>query len=215
MDYAELRKNMVRQQLAAREINDQNVLAAFLKIERHKFIAEDLWAFAYEDHPLQIGEGQTISQPYIVALMTQHLSLTGKERVLEIGTGSGYQTAILAELSKEIFSIERISSLSLNAQKNLAAAGYSNVRFRIGDGTLGWPDAAPFDRIILSAACSHIPLPLSAQLNNGGKLIAPLGDIFNQTLTLTEKKNDRLEYHEICGCVFVPLIGKYGYIIDK
>lgn len=206
---------MVQQQLAARGINDQNVLAAFLKTERHKFITEDLWAFAYEDHPLQIGEGQTISQPYIVALMTQHLGLTGKERVLEIGTGSGYQTAILAELSKEIFSIERISSLSINAQKNLAVAGYKNIQFRIGDGTLGWPDAAPFDRIILTAACSHIPLPLSAQLKNGGKLIAPLGDIFNQILTLAEKKNDRIEYHEICGCVFVPLIGKYGYIIDK
>lgn len=201
---------MVEKQLIARGIKNKRVLDAFRKVERHRFLNEEHLASAYEDFPLPIGEGQTISQPYIVAIMTQYLDLSGGEKVLEIGTGSGYQTAILAELAKEVLSIERLEKLSLHAADTLTAMGYKNIRFSIGDGTLGWKEEAPFDRIIITAASPCIPLPLTEQLKESGKLILPIGQQMSQMLTLVEKKANKLESTYICGCVFVPLIGKFG-----
>lgn len=210
MDYAVLRKQMVAEQLIARGITDKRVLAAFLKVERHKFVPSYSIERSYDDNPLDIGERQTISQPYMVALMTENLALEGKEKVLEIGTGSGYQAAILSELSKEVYSIERVESLGETAETRLKELKITNIRITIGDGTLGWPEFAPFDRIIVTAATQTVPQPLLDQLADGGKLILPLGQPFVQELTLIEKKQDKPEYRNICGCVFVPLIGKYG-----
>lgn len=211
MDYAVLRRRMVDEQLIPRGIKDQRVLNAFYKVERHKFIPEELRTSSYADFPVPIGEGQTISQPYIVALMTECLDLTGQERVLEIGTGSGYQAAILAELTQEVYSIERFESLSKRAKDVLNELGYTDIKIKVGDGTLGWPEAAPFDRIMITAASPRIPLPLTEQLKESGKLILPLGESFSQILTVVEKKKGKLESIEICGCVFVPLVGKHGY----
>jgi protein-L-isoaspartate(D-aspartate) O-methyltransferase len=211
MDYAILRKRMVEEQLIPRGISNPRVLEAFRKIERHKFIPEELRSSAYGDFPVPIGDGQTISQPYIVALMSECLDLHGGEKVLEIGTGSGYQTAILAELSKEVYSIERFESLSKHAAIILAELAYTNVRLKVGDGTLGWPEEAPFERIVVTAASPHIPLPLTEELAEKGKLLLPIGESFSQALTLVEKKGNRLESKAICGCVFVPLVGKYGW----
>jgi len=165
---------------------------------------------AYADFPVPIGEGQTISQPYIVALMTECLDLRGEEKVLEIGTGSGYQTAILAELAKEIYSVERFKNLAESAEAVVNELGYKNIKIKVGDGTLGWPEMGPFDRIIITAASPRIPLPLTEQLKESGKLILPLGESFSQVLTAVEKKKGKLESIEICGCIFVPLVGKYG-----
>jgi len=201
---------MVDEQLLIRGIKDERVLDAFRKVERHKFISEDLRSSAYSDFPMPIEEGQTISQPYMVALMTETLSLMGNEKVLEIGTGSGYQTAILAELSKEVYSVERFEILSKKAGSTLKELGFSNIKIKVGDGSLGWPEVAPFDRIIITAACPRIPLPLSDQLKENGKLILPLGESIIQILTLVEKNNNNFKTTEICGCVFVPLVGKYG-----
>ncbi len=211
MDYAILRRRMVDEQLIPRGIKEQRVLDIFYKVERHKFIPEELRTSAYADFPVPIGEGQTISQPYIVALMTECLSLTGQEKVLEIGTGSGYQTAILAELAKEVYTIERFDKLARKAEAVLNELGYANIKIKVDDGTLGWPQEVPFDRIIITAASPKIPLPLTEQLKEEGKLILPLGGSFSQVLTLAEKKKSGLESTAICGCVFVPLIGKYGY----
>ena len=211
MDYALLRKKMVQEQLIARGIKDERVLNAFYKVERHKFIPEELWVSAYADFPVPIGEGQTISQPYIVALMTECLKLTGKEKVLEIGTGSGYQAAILAELTKEVYGIERFEKLAKKAGQILNGLGYKNIKLKTDDGTLGWQEFAPFDRIIVTAAGPRIPLPLTEQLNDQGKLILPLGESFSQVLTVVEKKEGKLNSIDVCGCVFVPLVGKYGW----
>jgi len=202
---------MVDEQLIPRGIKNQKVLDAFCKVERHKFIPEEARGSAYADFPVPIGEGQTISQPYIVALMTECLDLTGQEKVLEIGTGSGYQAAILAELSKEVYSIERFGSLAKRAEALLNELGYANIKIKVCDGTLGWQEEAPFERIIITAASPRIPLPLTEQLKEGGRLILPLGENFSQVLTVVEKKNDKLESVQVCGCVFVPLVGKYGY----
>ena len=215
MDYETLRKRMVEEQLIPRGIKNQRVLDAFYKIERHKFIPENLRSSAYADFPLPIGEGQTISQPYIVALMTECLDLTGKDKVLEIGTGSGYQTAILTELAGEIYSIERFEVLAGRAQTILNELGYKNIKIKAGDGTLGWEEAAPFDRIIITAASPKVPLPLIEQLADSGKLILPLGESFSQVLTLVEKKGGKLKSIDICGCVFVPLVGKHGWSNKK
>ena len=201
---------MVEEQLIPRGIKNERVLEAFIKIERHRFVPEELSASAYADYPLPIGEGQTISQPYIVALMTEALLLTGNEKVLEIGTGSGYQAAILSELVKEVYSIERFDSLAKKTEATLKELGYLNIKIKIGDGTFGWPEEAPFDRIIITAASPRIPLPLAEQLNEGGKIILPLGDGFSQLLTLGNKINGKIETTEICNCVFVPLVGKYA-----
>ncbi len=159
---------------------------------------------------MPIGEGQTISQPYIVALMTECLNLNGQDKVLEIGTGSGYQATILAELAGEVYTIERFETLAKRAGAILNELGYTNIKIKVGDGTLGWEEAAPFDKIIITAASPQIPLPLTEQLRENGKLILPLGESFSQVLTLVEKKKGKLEFMDICGCVFVPLVGKYG-----
>jgi len=202
---------MVKKQLAARGIKSDKVLDAFRKVPREKFVSEKFAPSAYADHPLPIGEGQTISQPYMVALMTECLELTGKEKVLEIGAGSGYQAAILAELTKEVYSVERIPSLAKFAKKNLDNLGYLNVKIKIGDGTLGWEELSPFDRIIVTAGAPKIPQSLINQLNVKGKIVIPVSSDFGQMLTLIEKENDKLSTTNICGCVFVPLIGKEGW----
>jgi protein-L-isoaspartate(D-aspartate) O-methyltransferase len=211
MNYDILRKRMVEEQLIPRGIKNKKVLDVFSKVPRHQFVPEDLRGNAYADYPIPIGEGQTISQPYIVALMTEALDLSGTEKVLEIGTGSGYQTAILSELAKEVYSIERFANLAKRAEVALGELGYSNIKIKVGDGTLGWLEESHFDRIIITAASPRIPLPLTEQLSNNGKIIAPLGESFSQVLTIAEKKNNKLLYCEICGCVFVPLVGKYGH----
>jgi protein-L-isoaspartate(D-aspartate) O-methyltransferase len=211
MDYAIIRKRMVEEQLIPRGITNKKVLDAFYKVERHKFIPEDLRDNAYGDFPIPIGDGQTISQPYIVALMTECLDLKGDQKVLEIGTGSGYQAAILAELAKEVYSVERFEGLAKRAETVLCELGYTNIKIKRGDGTLGWPEFAPFERIIITAASPRVPLPLTEQLAEHGKLVLPLGESFSQVLTLVEKKQGKLYPTEICGCVFVPLVGKYGY----
>lgn len=211
IDYDILRKRMVEEQLIPRGIKDKKVLDAFYKVPRHRFISEELRDNAYADYPIPIGEGQTISQPYIVALMTECLDLSGREKVLEIGTGSGYQAAILAELTEKVYSIERFESLAKRAGSILNELGYKNIQIKIGDGTLGWPEESSFERIIITAASPRIPLPLTEQLSENGKLVIPLGEGFGQVLTVVEKKDNRLQYREVCGCVFVPLVGKYGY----
>lgn len=214
MDYGVLRKRMVEEQLLARGIKDPGVLAAFAKIERHRFVPENLKANAYADYPLSIGEGQTISQPYMAALMTEALGLSGNERVLEIGMGSGYQAAVLAELAKEVYTMERLASLLKKGEALLSSLGYANIRVREDDGTLGWPEEAPFDRIIVTAASPKIPAPLIEQLGESGKLILPVGEIISQVLTLVEKKDSQIQRIPLCSCVFVPLVGKYGWFCE-
>lgn len=210
MDYVVLRKRMVEEQLLARGIKNEKVLNAFYKVERHRFIPDDLKINAYADFPVPIGEAQTISQPYIVALMTECLDIKATDKVLEIGTGSGYQAAILAELSKEVCTVERIDNLSQRAKLTLQELGYTNIKMKADDGTLGWPQEAPFDKIIITAASPRVPLPLIEQLKESGKIIAPLGESLSQVLTIIEKKGGKLESIQVCGCVFVPLVGKYG-----
>lgn len=211
MDYAALRKRMVQEQLVTRGIEDRRVLDALGKVERHQFIPQDLRESAYADFPIPIGEGQTISQPYMVALMTECLCLSGNEKVLEIGTGSGYQAAILAELAKEVYTIERFETLAKNAQKVFDELGYKNIKTKVGDGSLGWSEEAPFDRIIITAASPRIPLPITEQLKEKGRLVLPLGESFSQILTVIDRNKDSFESSSVCGCVFVPLIGKFGY----
>jgi protein-L-isoaspartate(D-aspartate) O-methyltransferase len=201
---------MVKEQLRARGIHDPGVLDAFNKVERHKFVLPEVRDSAYGDFPLSIGEGQTISQPYIVALMTECLEVSSSHTVLEIGTGSGYQASILAEQALHVYSIERYEVLASRAESLLKELGYNNITITVGDGTLGWQAYSPFDRIIVTAAVPRVPLPLLEQLRNGGKLIIPLGGSFGQVLTLIEKEQDKINYRNICDCVFVPLVGKYG-----
>ena len=210
-DLEEMRKDMVDTQIAARGITDKRVLAAFGKVPRHKFVPEDFQDAAYSDHPLPIGNGQTISQPYMVALMTEKLALKDGERVLEIGTGSGYQLAILAELAKEVYSIERFENLAEAARAKMEALGYRNVVIRSGDGTLGWEEYAPYDGIVVTAAAPDIPQSLVRQLKQGGKLVIPVGGAFGQILMVVTKEEGSIKTEEICGCVFVPLIGKEGW----
>jgi protein-L-isoaspartate(D-aspartate) O-methyltransferase len=202
---------MVEGQLRRRGISDQRVLEAMAKIPRHAFVSPDYQTAAYEDRPLPIGEGQTISQPYMVAVMTQSLSLKGEERVLEIGTGSGYQTALLAELAKAIFTIERIRALIQRAEENLEELGYKNILFFCGDGTKGWPEKAPFDGIIVTAGAPEIPQPLTSQLADGGRLVIPVGPRYTQTLYVVTRKGTQFTEEEVTGCVFVPLVGAYGW----
>lgn len=211
MDFQNMRDLMVDTQLIPRGIRDERVLKAMRKVPRHLFLEESQWFRAYDDMALPIGEGQTISQPYMVAIMTELLELKGDEKVLEIGTGSGYQAAILAELSKEVYTIERVQSLSERASRVLRSLGYENVHLRVGDGTLGWPEEAPFDRVIITAACPEIPAPIKDQLNERGIIVAPVGERFSQILLKARKEKGRLieDYHT--PCVFVPLIGKYGW----
>ncbi len=205
------RAHVVAEQLSARGLNEPRLLAAFRKVPRHRFVPSEVQRQAYEDHPLSIGAGQTLSQPYIVALMVHHLHLQGHERVLEIGTGSGYQTAILAELVLEVFSIELIPALSQAAELQLESMGYLNMHVRTSDGSLGWPEQAPFDAIIVSAAAPHVPDPLLAQLGPRGHMVLPVGTQESQTLMAIEKHDDVLYQTQIATCVFVPLLGQHGW----
>ena len=214
MNYKRLREGMVKDQLIARGISDERVLAAFYKVEREKFVPSDLREDAYGDFPLSIGEGQTISQPYMVALMTQSLELKGCERVLEIGTGSGYQTAILAELSEEVYSVERIKSLAQKAESLLKKLGYSRVKIFVSDGTMGWEDFSPYDRILVTAGAKQVPQPLVNQLKDEGIMVIPVGSIYSQELKVIRKKKRRMKSTTVERCVFVPLIGKYGWSED-
>jgi protein-L-isoaspartate(D-aspartate) O-methyltransferase len=209
--FARERERMVEEQLVRRGITDARVLEAMRKVPRHLFVEEALRDRAYGDHPLPIGEGQTISQPYIVGIMTQLLHLTGSEKVLEIGSGSGYQTAVLAELTRRVCSVERIPSLAARARATLEAMGYTNVWVRTADGTFGWPDEAPFDRILVSAAGPAVPEPLFEQLVEGGRMVLPVGDAFSQTLTMVDRVGGEKKISVDSGCVFVKLIGKYGW----
>jgi len=202
---------MVEEQIVSRGIKDAKLIAAVKKIPRHLFVEEALQNQAYSDHPLPIGEKQTISQPYMVALMTEALLLSGKEKVLEIGTGSGYQTAILAELSEKVFSIERIRSLAIRARKLLYELGYFNVEIKIFDGTFGWVEERPFDAIIVTAGSPDIPQPLIDQLAMGGRLVIPVGDAFVQDLFRVTKAEEGIKKEDLGGCRFVKLIGKYGW----
>lgn len=209
--FARDRERMVEEQLVRRGITDPRVLDAMRKVPRHLFVEEVLQDRAYGDYPLPIGEGQTISQPYMVGLMTQLLRLTGREKVLEIGTGSGYQTAVLAELARRVCSVERIASLATRSRATLEALGYTNVWVRQADGTVGWADEAPFDAILVSAAAPAVPEPLFEQLAEGGRMALPVGDAVSQTLTVVERAEGKMRTTADAGCVFVKLIGKYGW----
>lgn len=210
-EFEKNREKMVELQIIRRGIKDPLVLAAMRKVPRHLFVPEPLRSQAYEDHPLPIGERQTISQPYIVALMTEALRLKDTDRVLEVGTGSGYQTAILAEIVKHVFTIERIPSLAEKAKKLLDTMGYKNITYRIGDGSLGWPEEAPFDGILVSAAAPSVPQPLVDQLAMGGRLIIPVGDRLTQELVLVERIPEGIRKSFLGGVRFVDLIGKWGW----
>jgi protein-L-isoaspartate(D-aspartate) O-methyltransferase len=205
------RGRMVEDQLVRRGISDGRVLAAMRRVQRHRFVEEAFRERAYGDHPLPIGQEQTISQPYIVALMTSLLALTGREKVLEVGTGSGYQTAVLAELARRVCSIERIPALAARARGALEALGYANVWVRVGNGTLGWPDEAPFDCILVAAGGPTVPPPLFEQLVDGGRMVLPLGDQTGQTLTLVQSVSGHMRTRPCGDCHFVPLLGKYAW----
>ncbi len=205
------RQRMVENQIAARGVRDERVLDAMRKVPRHLFVDEALWDQAYGDFPLPIGEGQTISQPYIVARMTEELGLKGHERVLEIGTGSGYQTAILAELSKQVFSVERIPGLLRKARTVLDGLGYGNVMIKLDDGTWGWKDYAPFDAILVTAGTPVIPEPLLEQLNDPGIMVVPVGDEYSQILTRIIKRDGAVSTGTLEGVRFVKLIGDHGW----
>ena len=205
------RRRMVESQIKNRGVADPLVIAAMLKVPRHLFVEEGLRNQAYADHPLQIGEHQTISQPYMVAHMTEALQLKGGERVLEIGTGSGYQTAVLAEIAEKVYSLERIRSLMSQARQILDRLSYHNILIKIGDGTAGWPKEGPFEGIIVTAGAPEIPQPLVAQLATGGRLVVPVGDRQSQVLkrlTLTERGP---QVEDLTRCRFVRLIGRHGW----
>jgi len=212
LDYKKLREEMVKKQLIPRGITDRKVLDALLRVEREKFVPLSVRKEAYGDFPLSIGEGQTISQPYMVALMTQCLRLSGNEKVLEIGTGSGYQTAILANLAKEVYSVERIPSLANKARNLLKKMGYKNIHIFTGNGTLGLKEYAPYDRIIVTAGAKDLPYPLLQQLKEEGIMVIPVGDAYSQELMVVEKnKKGKINTRSVERCVFVPLIGQYGW----
>jgi protein-L-isoaspartate(D-aspartate) O-methyltransferase len=202
------RERMVHTQLANRGITDARIVHAMREVQRHQFIPETLWASAYEDYPLPIGEGQTISQPYIVAIMLQHLGLQPTDRALEVGTGSGYATALLSRLCREVYSIERYATLAQTADSKLRALGYSNVKVTVGDGSRGWAEYAPFDAILVSAAASDMPLPLFEQLKERGRMIVPVGPTSSQQLHLVRKVDGRPVVTEFEGCRFVPLVAE-------
>lgn len=205
---------MVRTQIEARGVRDPRVLEAMRAVPRHRFVEPGHRARAYDDYPLPIAGGQTISQPYIVALMTEALSIRKNDRVLEIGTGSGYQAAVLAEMGAFVYSVERIPALAKQSRALIDELGYRNVMIRVADGTTGWIDQAPFDGIIVTAAGPDIPPPLLAQLADGGRLIAPVGDEFGQELVLVTKSGEQLDRRSLGGVRFVKLIGTYGWKAD-
>jgi protein-L-isoaspartate(D-aspartate) O-methyltransferase len=209
--YSSLRKNMVERQIAARGVKDPHVLEAMSRVPRHIFIPDELADRAYDDSPLPIGDGQTISQPYMVAWMTELLAVEKGNKVLEIGTGSGYQAAILCELAGEVLSIEKYPSLAREAEGRLRSLGYRNIRIRVGDGTLGWPEEAPFDGIMVTAGAPSVPQPLLEQLADGGRLVIPVGPSGMQMLNLIRRKGREYQASEEGSCVFVPLVGKLGW----
>jgi len=211
VNFKKARERMVETQIAARGIHDEGVFEAMRKVPRHLFVDEALRDQAYSDHPLPIAEKQTISQPYIVALMTESLELNGAEKVLEIGTGSGYQSAILAELADRVFSIERHPDLAYRANSILRKLGYQNIIVRVGDGSLGWPDDAPFDGIIVTAGTPKIPQPLIDQLNMGGRLVVPVGDRVGQDLILVRRLAEGIKKTNLGGGRFVNLVGRWGW----
>ena len=210
IDFEKLRRKMVETQLIPRGIKDKKVIEAFLIVPREKFVSENLKEFAYDDTPLPIGEGQTISQPYMVALMTELLQLKGGEKVLEIGTGSGYQSAILSEIGCDVYSVERIPLLATRAGKILQQLGYI-VKIKIGDGTLGWEEYAPYDGIIVTAAGPRTPQSLLTQLKEGGRIVMPVGDMYLQELIRITKVKGKFIKENFGGCQFVPLKGKEGW----
>lgn len=203
--YESARERMVEFQIRDRGVRDARVLQAMSRIPRHLFLTDDLRAYAYADEPLPIGEGQTISQPYIVAFMTEVLKLAGDEKVLEIGTGSGYQTAVLAELAREVYTVELIGRLSIGAQEKLRAMGYQNIHFKVGDGSGGWPDFAPFDAIIVTAAPASVPRSLESQLGVSGRMVIPVGSEFQELILVTRKKRG-FKRQRLLSVRFVPLV---------
>ncbi|MBI5958207.1 MAG: protein-L-isoaspartate(D-aspartate) O-methyltransferase [Chloroflexi bacterium] len=210
-DFEMLRAQMVREQLAARDIYDPRVLDVMHRLPRHAFVPDFLKSKAYEDGPLPIGNNQTISQPYIVALMTQMLLLSPDDVVLEIGTGSGYQTAVLSQLVRMVYSLERYPTLGEQASARLKSLGYHNVEVYIGDGSQGLPDMAPFDAIMVTAAAPAIPGPLRAQMAHGGRMVLPVGDANQQFLQRVRRTGDRWELEYLIPVMFVPLYGQHGF----
>jgi protein-L-isoaspartate(D-aspartate) O-methyltransferase len=199
---------MVEEQIAARGIRDPRVLEAMVKVPRHLFVPEGQWHHAYEDHPLPIGDGQTISQPYIVAAMTEALELEPKSKVLEIGTGSGYQAAILATIARMVYTVEVIRDLSVRASLILRRLDIRNVRFRVSDGHLGWPEFAPYDRVMVTAAAENMPYPLVEQMVDNGKMVVPVGPPGAQVLTLVVRNGRKIVQRHLMGVAFVPFV--YG-----
>ncbi len=208
---ADDRRRMVLEQLRARGLKDERVLAVMEQIPRERFVGPEAAAAAYEDRALSIAGGQTISQPYMVAAMTEYLRVAPTHRVLEVGTGSGYQTAVLARLASKVYTIERLADLSRSARARLEALAITNVEYRVGDGTLGWPEAAPFDRIIVTAGAPRIPAPLVDQLVDRGRLVVPVGASDLQSLIVVERVGGRTIERAVMGCRFVPLIGEQGW----
>jgi len=210
-DFKKSRERMVSEQIYRRGISDKEILDVFKTVPRHCFVPEAQISSAYGDYPLPIGCGQTISQPYIVALMTKELEISPGMKVLEVGTGSGYQTAILSALGARVYSLERIPELADRAKELLSSLGFE-ATIKVGDGTLGWPEHAPYERIIVTAAAGSMPKPLIDQLAIGGRLVLPLGGGFSQELTVLNKvSEEQIREERICSCVFVPLIGRYGF----
>ena len=210
-DLARERKEMVRRQIKGRRIQDELVLEAMRTVPRHRFVPAYVRGSAYRDAPLPIGEGQTISQPYVVAFMTAALQLSGGEKVLEIGTGSGYQAAVLALIAGEVISVERLPRLAEEARRTLAELGYDNVRVVVGDGTQGWPEEAPYDAIMVTAASPEVPAPLLQQLADGGRLVAPVGPRHTQQLVRVRREGEEFGREDLLGVAFVPLIGEHGW----
>ncbi|MCH7760137.1 protein-L-isoaspartate(D-aspartate) O-methyltransferase [candidate division TA06 bacterium] len=212
MNFDRVKEMMVEEQLISRGVKEPRVTKVMKRVPRHLFVEKALWERAYEDHPLPIGEEQTISQPFMVGTMTQALALQGKEKVLEIGTGSGYQTAILAELAEQVFTIERFESLSKKARENLHQLGYTNVVLRVGDGCLGWREFSPFDGILVTAGAPEVPKTLFEQMKEGGRMVIPIGGSKSQDLVLIRKKDKKMKRETLCGCVFVPLVGRGAWV---
>ena len=206
------RKKMVDDQVIRRGVKHEPVVRAMLSVERHRFVETAFRHRAYKDTPLPIGYGQTISQPYMVALMTETLQLEPDDRILEIGTGSGYQAAVLSRICRSVFSVERDPGLARKARKVLDELGYSNVAIRVGDGTIGWKEYAPYDGIIVTAGAPMVPERLLSQMNEGARLVIPVGDMKSQRLYVYQKNEEKFDTTEICSCAFVPLVGKEGWV---
>jgi protein-L-isoaspartate(D-aspartate) O-methyltransferase len=210
-DWERERRDMVRWQIAARGVKDEQVLEAMRVVPRHRFVPAHMRGSAYRDSPLPIGQGQTISQPYIVAYMTAALQLTGEDKVLEVGTGSGYQAAILSHIVRQVISVERLPRLAEEARRKLSELGYSMVRVVVADGTQGWPEDAPYDAIMVTAASPEVPDPLRQQLAEGGRLLVPVGPRHTQELVRVRREGDAFHREDLLGVAFVPLIGEHGW----